>query len=166
MPQDPTTSAFSITAPSDTKPKPKAGRKPPRLQAPNLQPQALPGSLRALLACRAQPHCAISRVSRAIAMPSSLKAAGKAPSGENEGPAHWDAASRLEVRAWRQLSPQGDVYSPRTGHTVSSSGGWRLAMVHARWWWLTIGIWWISRWKAVRVWRDGPAAPAAGSVPV
>uniref|UniRef100_A0AAV1TIM1 Galactose oxidase n=1 Tax=Peronospora matthiolae TaxID=2874970 RepID=A0AAV1TIM1_9STRA len=28
--------------------------------------------------------------------------------------------SRLEVRAWEKLQPHGDVYSPRTGHTVSS----------------------------------------------
>ncbi|CAI5734365.1 unnamed protein product [Peronospora farinosa] len=28
--------------------------------------------------------------------------------------------SRLEVRSWEKLYPHGDVYSPRTGHTVTS----------------------------------------------
>lgn len=36
--------------------------------------------------------------------------------------AEWSAASRLEVRVWEKLNPQGDVYSPRTGHTVTSTG--------------------------------------------
>ena len=31
-------------------------------------------------------------------------------------------ASRLEVRSWEKLYPHGDVYSPRTGHTVTSQG--------------------------------------------
>lgn len=30
--------------------------------------------------------------------------------------------SRLEVRSWEKLHPHGDVYSPRTGHTVTSKG--------------------------------------------
>jgi N-acetylneuraminic acid mutarotase len=33
------------------------------------------------------------------------------------------AASGLEVRAWVRLNPQGDAYSPRTGHTVTSNDG-------------------------------------------
>lgn len=33
-----------------------------------------------------------------------------------------NAASGLEVRAWVRLNPQGDAYSPRTGHTVTSNG--------------------------------------------
>lgn len=32
------------------------------------------------------------------------------------------AGSRLEVRSWEKLHPHGDVYSPRTGHTVTSKG--------------------------------------------
>ncbi|OWY99300.1 hypothetical protein PHMEG_00029716 [Phytophthora megakarya] len=33
------------------------------------------------------------------------------------------AGSRLEVRSWEKLQPHGDVYSPRTGHTVTSKDG-------------------------------------------
>eukprot|EP00644_Phytophthora_capsici_P000749 jgi/Phyca11/505875/fgenesh2_kg.PHYCAscaffold_16_\ len=33
------------------------------------------------------------------------------------------AGSRLEVRSWEKLHPHGDVYSPRTGHTVTSKDG-------------------------------------------
>lgn len=33
------------------------------------------------------------------------------------------AVSRLEVRYWDKLYPHGDVYSPRTGHTVTSKDG-------------------------------------------
>ncbi|KAL7678827.1 putative kelch-type beta propeller [Plasmopara halstedii] len=33
------------------------------------------------------------------------------------------AVSRLEVRSWDKLHPHGDVYSPRTGHTVTSKDG-------------------------------------------
>jgi len=29
----------------------------------------------------------------------------------------------LEVRSWTKLNPQGDAYSPRTGHTVTSNDG-------------------------------------------
>lgn len=27
----------------------------------------------------------------------------------------------MEVRAWEKINPQGDAYSPRTGHTVTSN---------------------------------------------
>lgn len=28
----------------------------------------------------------------------------------------------MEIRSWTKLNPQGDAYSPRTGHTVTSNG--------------------------------------------
>lgn len=48
-----------------------------------------------------------------------VRAGGKAASGAHA--AEWSAVNRLEVRAWEKLNPQGDVYSPRTGHTVTST---------------------------------------------
>lgn len=46
---------------------------------------------------------------------------------EERGPAKEPASSstagsRLEIRSWEKLHPHGDVYSPRTGHTVTSKG--------------------------------------------
>lgn len=60
---------------------------------------------------------AVTPVSRAVAV------AKSEPAVQKEAHAHTTSTSRLEVRAWEKLHPHGDVYSPRTGHTVTSKDG-------------------------------------------
>lgn len=69
----------------------------------------------------------------------------------------------MEIRAWTKLSPQGDAYSPRTGHTVTSNGTShsyelmsgsfdRKADAGAHFHLCTLVF--LRRWPSVRLWRN------------
>ncbi|KAG7382859.1 Leucine-zipper-like transcriptional regulator 1 [Phytophthora boehmeriae] len=61
---------------------------------------------------------AVTPVVRAVAVASTSKSEKTKPETTAT-----TTGSRLEVRAWEKLHPHGDVYSPRTGHTVTSKDG-------------------------------------------
>ncbi|KAJ8537503.1 hypothetical protein ON010_g13095 [Phytophthora cinnamomi] len=116
-------SALEVTASASRKRPPGVERNPSprhtRDLARHSTTRARAASTPEALGCTYTPPL----TSRMAVTPLPAKKDERAPHKEpTHGGGGSTAGSRLEVRSWEKLHPHGDVYSPRTGHTVTSKG--------------------------------------------